>query len=59
MHGNYNATKKFSRTKNELLLMGAPIRYGDVVMFECKASTEKFASNVLVNLTYTCKHICS
>ena len=57
VHGNYNIITRFSRQKNELLLMGAPIRYGDVVMFECKASTEKHTSNILVNLTYTCKCI--
>ena len=45
------------RTQNEVVVISGPISYGEVVMFECRASTERFTSNVVVNLTYTCKCI--
>ena len=44
-------------TQNEVVLITAPISYGEVVIFECQASTETFTSSVIVNLTYTCKCI--
>ena len=45
----------FNRTGNEVVIRLAPISYGEVVMFECQASTMTTTANIKVNLSYTCK----
>lgn len=45
----------YRKTRNEVVLISAPIPYGEVVMFECRASTAMVTTSVIVNLTYTCK----
>ena len=44
----------FRRGQHEAVVISAPIPYGEVVTFECQASTETVTSIVAVNLTYTC-----
>ena len=56
VNGNF-IEPSLAQTKNEIVVVSAPFLYGEVVMLECRASTERFNSNVVVNLTYTCKCI--
>ena len=52
---NGNISEPFVQTGNEVVIKSAPISYGKVVMFNCQASTMTSTSNIIVNLTYTCK----
>ena len=52
---NGNTIEPYRQTQNEVVLMAAPISYGEVVMFECQATTGTVTTNIIVNLTYTCK----
>ena len=45
----------FNQTGNEVVIRLAPISYGEVVTFECQASTMTTTTNIEVNLSYTCK----
>ena len=54
---NGNIVEPFYQTENEVVIRLAPISYGEVVMFECQASTMTTTSNITVNLSYTCKCI--
>ena len=56
VNGNFTEPS-IRRTQSEVVLITAPISYGEVVIFECQASTETFTSSIIVNLTYTCKCI--
>ena len=57
---NGNIVEPFNQTENEVVIRLVPISYGEVVMFECQASTMITTSNITVNLSYTCKgyHVC-
>ena len=52
---NGNLVPSIMRTENEVVVISAPLSYGEVVMFECQASTETFTSSITINLTYSCK----
>ena len=52
---NGNIIEPFNRTENEVAIRLAPILYGEVVMFECLASTMTTNASIRINLTYTCK----
>ena len=54
---NGNISEPFVQTGNEVVIRFAPIYNGEVVMFDCQASTMTSTSNIIVDLTYTCKHI--
>lgn len=54
---NGNFVPSIMRSLNEVVVMSAPLSYGEVVTFECQASTETFTSSITINLTYTCKYI--
>ena len=48
---NGNIIEPFNQTE-EVVITLAPISYGEVVMFECQAST---MTTTRINITYTCK----
>ena len=52
---NGNISEPFVQTGNEVVIRSVPISYGEIVMFNCQASTMTETSNIIVNLTYTCK----
>ena len=53
---NGNIAERFEqRGNNEAVITLPPVQYGEVVMFECQASTMTTTSNIIVNLSYTCK----
>ena len=52
---NGNLVPSIMRAQNEVVVISAPLSYGEVVMFECQASTETFTSSITINLTYSCK----
>jgi len=54
---NGNISEPFLQTENEVVIISAPLSYGEVMMFECQASTMTSTSTITVNLTYTCKCI--
>ena len=58
---NGNIIEPFNRTENdvegEVVIRLAPISFGEVVMFECQASTMIATSSVTVNLSYTCMSV--
>jgi len=56
---NGNISEPFLQTENEneVVIISPPLSYGEVVMFECQASTMTNTSTITVNFTYTCKCI--
>ena len=52
---NGNIVEPFQQRENEVVIRLVPISYGEVVMFECQASTMTTTSIITVNLSYTCK----
>ena len=54
---NGNIIEPFNGTENEVVIRLAPISFGEVVMFECQASTMTTTTSIAVNLSYTCKCI--
>ena len=50
-------TEPSFRQDYEVVVISAPVSYGEVVTFECRVSTETVTSIVAVNLTYTCRYI--
>ena len=54
---NGNIIDPFDQTENEVVIRLAPILFGEVVMFECQASTMTTTTNIIVNLSYTCKYV--
>ena len=54
---NGNIIEPFQQTENEVVIRLAPISFGEVVMFECQASTMTTTTSVAVNLSYTCKYV--
>ena len=54
---NGNIIEPFQQRENEVVIRLAPISFGEVVMFECQASTMTTTTNITVNLSYTCKYV--
>jgi len=57
VNGNISEPFQQSESENEVVIRSVPISYGEVVMFECQASTIENTSTITVNLKYTCKCI--
>ena len=54
---NGNIVEPFNRRENEVVIRLPPISFGEVVMFECQASTITTTSDITVNLSYTCTYV--
>ena len=44
----------FQQEGSEAVIRLPPISFGEVVMFECQASTLTATANITIDLTYTC-----
>ena len=54
---NGDIIEPLQQREGEVVIRLAPISFGEVVMFECQASTMTATSNVFVNLSYTCMSV--
>ena len=54
---NGTIVEPFNGTENEVVIRLVPISFGELVMFECQASTMTNTTSLAVNLSYTCKYV--
>ena len=55
---NGTIVEPFNGTENEVVIRLAPTIFGEIVMFECQASTMTTTTSLAVNLSYTCTYVC-